>query len=561
MASRRYWLFFSLTLALAAILPWLGSDPHTPKSIPASFDLLTLTAHDITKLLGNQTFTSLQLTQAYLRRIEFDDRSGLGLHTMLELTPVDITLGIARERDLERRKGLLRSPLHGVPLIIKGNMATGNFLGMKTTSGAYALQNATASNDAFIVEKAREAGMIVIGKANLGELNGFKDNNLSPGWSQLGGETLSPYDLQHPCGSSAGPAAAVAAGFAPFAFGTETQGSISCPASFTALYGLKVSTGLLSRSGILPSSTTFDSPGILAKSAWDIAALLTQTVGNDPEDPITADSIPFIKNFTASLDSNWKDFKIGVADRDWFWSILPGFVGDQADIDDEERMFSLGLEAVAEMGKRGATIVPDAKIRSAPLSTGHVPKLMGKIIRHKMGPGFAKHVASLEDAGVQSLEQLVDFNRKHPELSYAEENAAQGYLESALHQHLSEEEYRAALSEARIIAIDEGIIEALDKYNLDVLVLPAWTEMSIYAAWAQAPTATVPLGTYRHGKPYGLGFVARRFDDDKLLQIMKLYEETFGPRLVPSRMRWKRWKRVVPQKYLEALAFGRSHSF
>lgn len=165
-----------------------------------------------------------------------------------------------------------------------------------------------------------------------------RDNSLSPGWSQLGGETLSPYDLQHPCGSSAGPVAAVAAGFAPFSLATETQGSISCPASFTALYGLKVSTGLLSRSGILPSSTTFDSPGILAKSVWDIAALLSVIEGVDPDDPVTQDSQPFIQNFTASLDANWTDFRIGIADKEWFWSILPGFTGDQADIDDEEHV-------------------------------------------------------------------------------------------------------------------------------------------------------------------------------------------------------------------------------
>lgn len=117
MGSRLYWLFFSLVLS--AFLPWLSGDAHTPKSIPVSFDLLTLTAQDVAQLLRNQTFTSFQLIQEYLRRIELDDRSGLGLHTMLELTPVEITLGIARERDLERRKGILRSPLHRVPLIIK----------------------------------------------------------------------------------------------------------------------------------------------------------------------------------------------------------------------------------------------------------------------------------------------------------------------------------------------------------------------------------------------------------------------------------------------------------
>ncbi|CAH0021083.1 unnamed protein product [Clonostachys rhizophaga] len=549
MAPRISWVL--VPLAVAASLAWFAGDVHSPKTIPSSIDLLTLTARDVAELLNNQTFTSLQVTQEYLRRIDLDDRSGLGLHTMLEVTPRAIALHVASERDQERRKGIIRSPLHGVP----GNMATDESLGMKTTSGAYALRNATARRDAFIVKKAREAGLVVIGKANLGELNGFKDNNLSPGWSQLGGETLSPYDLEHPCGSSAGPVAAVAAGFAPLALGTETQGSISCPASFTALYGLKVSTGLLSRSGILPSSTTFDSPGILAKSAWDVAALLNEIVGVDPEDAVTSDSEPFLRNFTATLDANWRDFRIGVADREWFWSILPGFIGDQADIDDEENMFSLGLEAVAEMERRGAAIIPDAKIRSAPLSLGHVQKLMGKIIRHEMGPGFIKHTAYLDGIQTNSLEELVEFNRKHPEFSYSKaENAAQGYLESALNQHLTDEEYHAALQEAKKIAIDEGIIETLDKYDLDAIVLPAWTEMSIFAAWAQAPTATVPLGKYRGGKPYGLGFVARRFDDEKLLQIMKLYEDTFPQRLVPQRLRWRRWERILPRSYVGALA-------
>lgn len=133
--------------------------------------------------------------------------------------------------------------------------------------------------------------------------------------------------------------AAVAAGFAPLALGTETQGSISCPASFTALYGLKVSTGVLSRSGILPSSTTFDSPGILAKSAWDIAALLTEIDGVDARDPITSEPEGLLVNFTNSLDASWADFPIGVADKEWFWSILPGFMGSQEDIDEEQRVF------------------------------------------------------------------------------------------------------------------------------------------------------------------------------------------------------------------------------
>ncbi|KAJ5415178.1 amidase family protein [Penicillium sp. CMV-2018d] len=468
MIMRTIWFLGAVIVALA--ITWLSHDGHSPLYVPTSLDLLTLSAHDITDLLRNNTITSLQITKEYLRRIELDDRSGLGLRTILELTPIGSVLSIAKERDLERQKGLTRSPLHGVPLIVKGNMATDQSLGMSTSSGAFALQNATASQDAHIVAKARQAGMIILGKSN----------------------------LAHPCGSSAGSVAAVAAGFAPLALGTETQGSISCPASFTALYGLKVSTGVLSRSGILPSSTTFDSPGNLAKSAWDIAALSTEIDGVDARDPITSEPEGLLVNFTNSLDASWADFRIGVADKEWFWSILPGFVGSQEDIDDEQRMFSAGLDVVREMERRGATIIADAKVTR-----------------------------------------------------WDQENSAQKYLESALDQKMTPE-YQDALLEARKIAIEEGIIETLDSHNLDALVLPAWTDMSIYAAWAQAPTATVPLGKYRDGKPYGLGFVARRFDDGKLLQIMNLYEKTFPPRAVPERMRWKRWERFLPPDYLGA---------
>ncbi|KAJ5699672.1 hypothetical protein N7536_002685 [Penicillium majusculum] len=167
-----------------------------------------------------------------------------------------------------------------------------------------------------------------------------------------------------------------------------------------------------------------------------------------------------------------------------------------------------------------------------------------------MGPGFAQHVTGLKGTEAKSLADLMAFNRKFPKRSYSEENPARKYLESALDQKMTLEEYQDALLGARKIAIEEGIIETLDSYNLDALVLPAWTEMSIYAAWVQAPTATVPLGKYRDGKPYGLRLVAPRFDDGKLLQIMNLYEKAFPPRAVPKKMRWKRWERFLARDYL-----------
>jgi amidase len=185
-------------------------------------------------------------------------------------------------------------------------------------------------------------------------------------------------DKQHPCGSSGGSAVAVAAGFAPVALGTETQGSISCPASFTALYGFKASTGLLSRTGILPASTTFDSAGVLAKSAWDVASVLSVLAGPDAEDAATLDA-PYA--FLPNLTRSWSDLRLGVADKRWFWE----------DRDQEEVSVSLttplivqmsaGLEAVSVMAELGAVVVDDVPLPGADLSRTEVPRLMGRIIR------------------------------------------------------------------------------------------------------------------------------------------------------------------------------------
>lgn len=173
---------------------WLGTDIHRNLYLPASIDLLTITASELSRQLSDGSISSLQLVEEYHRRIRIDNTQGLSLRAILSLTPKHITLAIAKARDKERRNGMLLGPLHGIPIFIKGNMATGPDLNMSTSFGAYAFENATADHDAFLVAKAREAGMIIMGKTNLGELNGFKDQTTSPAWSALGGETISPYD-------------------------------------------------------------------------------------------------------------------------------------------------------------------------------------------------------------------------------------------------------------------------------------------------------------------------------------------------------------------------------
>ena len=173
---------------------WLREDTHRNIYLPSSIDLLTVETGELSRQLSSGSISSLQLVEEYYRRVQVDNKKGLCLHAILSLTPKHITIATAKTRDKERRMGKVRSALHGIPIFIKGNMATGPDLNMSTSFGAYAFQNATSDHDAFIVAKAREAGMIIMGKTNLGELNGFKDRNMSPGWSALGDETISPYD-------------------------------------------------------------------------------------------------------------------------------------------------------------------------------------------------------------------------------------------------------------------------------------------------------------------------------------------------------------------------------
>lgn len=188
------WLALGLLVTGILLGSWLARDAHHNVHLPKSIDLLTATAQDLSQLLSTQVVSSEQLLEEYDRRVHLDNTKGLCLRAILSLTPKSITLATARARDNERRNGFIRSPLHGIPVSIKGNMATGPDLNMTTSFGAYAFENATADRDAFFVAKAQEAGMIIMGKANLGELKGFRDQTISPGWSSLGGETISPYD-------------------------------------------------------------------------------------------------------------------------------------------------------------------------------------------------------------------------------------------------------------------------------------------------------------------------------------------------------------------------------
>lgn len=296
-----------LTCLLAALPALLsaGCSPATPSAHaaePASRNVpFPYAETDVTDLQARMTageLDSTTLTQAYLQRIAALDRTGPRLRAVIELNPD--ALKEAAERDRERRDGRLRGPLHGIPLLLKDNI---NAAPMATSAGSLALQG-FRPDDAYLVRRLRDAGAVVLGKTNLSEWANFRGNDSISGWSARGGQTRNPYRISHsPCGSSSGSAVAVAANLASVAIGTETDGSIVCPAAINGVVGLKPTVGLVSRDGIIPISFSQDTAGPMARSVADAAAVLTAIAGRDDADPATA-TMPgrAVYDYTARLD-------------------------------------------------------------------------------------------------------------------------------------------------------------------------------------------------------------------------------------------------------------------
>ncbi|KAH9209049.1 amidase signature domain-containing protein [Leptodontidium sp. 2 PMI_412] len=465
------WKSFLLVLApvwIALVGFYLGEDMHRNRFIPFSIDLLTLDTRSISNLLQNGSVTTVQLIEEYLHRIALDNVEGLGLRPILSLTSRDLLLREARQLD-ERSANM--APF-------EGNMATEAKLGMPTSAGAYALQNASATSDAFLIAKAREAGLLLMGKANLGSETMISAHH-GPAWVEKPSLPMIARLYQLSC-------------------------VLHCSVWLQNLHWVAVTSRHITVFHFLRL------PAVFAKSAWDIASMLSVVSGPDVNDPITLEGAPYAKNFLPNLTRSWSDFRIGIVDRPWFWEINDGFSGDQEERDGEEK---------AELG---AVIVDNVRMPSADLSNTEVPSLMGRIIRYEMKPGTEKFLQSLSGTNIKTLVGLVKRNQEHPDLAGSKKYPGEKYLERAPRETISDKEYEAALAQAHKLGVEEGLRLIFDKYDLDAIVTPAWTQMSIYAAWPGSPTATVPLGQYKNKKPYGLGFVGRRFSDEQLLQIMNL---------------------------------------
>ncbi|HMB80172.1 MAG TPA: amidase, partial [Vicinamibacterales bacterium] len=502
---------------------------QAPASPP--FDLEEVTIAGLQQRMQSGQDTSRSLVEKYLARIEAIDRSGPALHSVLEINPD--ALAIADRLDAERKSRGPRGPLHGIPVLIKDNIATADR--MMTTAGSLALAGVTPPKDAFIVTRLREAGAVILGKTNLSEWANFRSTHSTSGWSGRGGQTKNPYALdRNPSGSSSGSGAAIAANLAAVAVGTETDGSIVSPSNNNGLVGIKPTLGLLSRSGIVPISHSQDTAGPMTRTVADAAALLGAMAGTDPDDAATKDAgAKGRRDYSASLDPNGlKGARIGVVRNKYFGS--------------SPATDRLAEAAIAEMKKQGATIVDPANIPTL----GKFDDGEFQVLLYEFKADLNKYLTWLGAASpVHSLKDVIAFNDAHAdqEMPYFGQEIMtlaekKGPLTSA--------KYTAALARNRQMARALGIDAVMTKFKLDALVAPTsgpaglidlvngdssggGASPSTVTSVAGYPNITVPDGNIR-GLPVGLSFFGRAWSEPTLIKLAYAYEQATKHRKPPT---------------------------
>jgi amidase len=499
-------------------------DPvESPVAVQDDYAELEIAA--LQQLMRNGDLTSAELTTYYLQRIDAIDQIPGGLNAIIEVNPE--ALDIARSLDAERQATGPRGPLHGIPVVLKANIDTADR--MTTTAGSLALQGHYPTVDAFHVTQLREAGAVILAKANLSEWANFRSTESSSGWSSVGGQTNNPYGHgRNPCGSSSGSAVAVAASLTSVAVGTETNGSVVCPSSVNGIVGIKPSLGLVSRSGIIPIAHSQDTAGPMGRTVRDAAILLTAMVGMDADDPL-ADHFPdLLPDFAANLSTDaLKGARIG---------IFRGHSGAGND----ERVETIVTKTISTLESLGAEVIDPIEIDK---------EGMGDASRTVLYYEFKADLnAYLEKSGapVKTIADIIQFNNEHAEdvMPFF----GQERMLSALDKGpLTDPEYLAALALSKKIAQD-GINNALAAHNLDALIAPtrgpAWMtdnvsgdrssgiSSSSLAAVSGYASITLPAGDIL-GLPIGISFIGGEFSDAKLIQFAYALEQAGYSRKPP----------------------------
>lgn len=529
---RRTFLKTGLAAGAAALSqgcsPQRPTRPDQAKSgwTPPPFEFAEATIRDLQRAMTSGRITARALAEAYFARMDALDSAGPRLASVIERNPD--ALALAEALDRERKERGPRGPLHGIPILIKDNIATADR--METTAGSLALVGAKPPRDAAIVRRLRDAGVVILGKTNLSEWANFRSTRSTSGWSGRGGQTKNPYALdRNPCGSSSGSAVAVSANLCAAAVGTETDGSIVSPSSMCGVVGIKPTVGLASRSGIIPISETQDTAGPMARTVADAAALLTAMAGPDPHDPVTGHNAA-VHDYTAFLDATvMKGARLGIARR-----MFGGLEGVAHQME----------EAIALMKKLGAEIVdpvdlaPGTRLQEAEF----------QVLLHEFRNGIEAYLASLGPrCACRTLADLIAFNEKNAdrEMPYFGQDifhAAQARMAAGARQ------YREALQLCRRLSTVEGLDAALSRHRLDALVAPTtdpayptdWVLGDHYTgggtstlpAVAGYPHVTVPAGEI-FGLPFGVSFIGRAWSEPMLIALAYAFEQASRRRVAP----------------------------
>ena len=495
---------------------------------PQIDDLLEHSVAELGALMQRGALTSRELTQRFLTRIAQMDKTGVAINAVIELNPD--ALAMAEQRDAARKTGATVGPMHGIPVLIKDNIGTADK--MRTSAGSLALAASTPAKDAFIVERLRAAGAVLLGKTNLSEWANFRSTHCSSGWSGRGGLTRNPYVLnRNTSGSSSGTGAAMAATFATVGIGSETDGSIISPSSICGLVGIKPTVGLWGRSGIIPISASQDTAGPMARSVADAAALLGVLTGVDPRDTATnASRGKSATSYASYLDAaGLKGARIGAARH------LAGF-NDAVDARFDE--------AIAALRSAGATVVDPVKLTTA----GKFDDAEETVLDYEFKAGINAYFASLgADAPVKSLADLIAWNERERarEMPWFGQEI---FVRAQKRGPLTDKKYLDARAKCIRLSRTEGIDAVMAKHRLDAIILPsnapAWTTdllngdhftggNSSFAAVAGYPSITVPMGLVGE-LPVGLSFMARAWEEGKLIKLAYAFEQATRLRRGPK---------------------------
>ena len=530
-----------LGAAIAGGLRLPGSGPRSarptstfPTWASAPFELEEATVADLQAGMAAGRLTARRITELYLARIAEMDKAGPTLRSIIETNPE--ALDLAEQLDRERASTGPRGSLHGVPVLLKDNIDTADR--MTTTAGSLALEGSIPPRDSHVAERLRAAGAILLAKANMSEWANIRSNRSSSGWSARGGQCRNPFVLdRNPCGSSSGSAAAVSANFGAVAIGTETDGSIVCPASANGVVGIKPTVGLVSRAGIIPISHTQDTAGPLCRTVADAATLLWVLAGADPRDPATAASSGHVQRENAAsglTKGALRGARIGVA-RDKFFGY-----SDATD--------KLAEAAIDVLRREGAVVVDPADIPRA----GTYDDAELEVLLFELKADLAAYLATLgPSARVLTLADVIAFNEQHrdAEMPYFGQEL---FHKAEAKGPLTSPGYRKALATCGRLSRTAGIDAVMAKHRLDALVAPtgnpAWpTDLvngdhftgssSTPAAVAGYPSVSVPMG-FAFGLPVNLSFFGRAWSEPTLIRLAYAFEQITmhrkPPRFLPT---------------------------